>query len=77
MITKYKVNEVAKDFGLQNKQVTDVLGKYFDDPKKSSSALDSKELDVLFDVLTQEHSVENFNAYFAMQKKEEKKPEPK
>ena len=53
MITKYKVNEVAKDFGLQNKQVTDVLGKYFDDPKKSSSALDSKELDVLFDVQKQ------------------------
>ncbi len=77
MITKYKVSEVAKDFGLQNKDVTDILGKYFDDPKKSSTALDSKELDVLFDVLTQENSVENFDAYFAMQKKEEKKPEPK
>ena len=77
MITKYKVSEVAKDFGLQNKDVTDILGKYFDDAKKSSTALDSKELDVLFDVLTQENSVENFDAYFAMQKKEEKKPEPK
>ena len=77
MITKYKVSEVAKDFGLQNKDVTDVLAKYFDEPKKSSTALDSKELDVLFDVLTQEHSVENFDQYFAMQKKEEKKPEPK
>jgi translation initiation factor IF-2 len=75
MITKYKVSEVAKDFGVQSKVVSDILGKYFDDPKKSSTALDSKELDVLFDVLTQENSVTSFDAYFAMQKKEEKKPE--
>ncbi len=76
MITKYKVSEVAKDFNIQSKVVTDILGKYFSEPKKSSAALDSKELDVLFDALTQEHSVENFNAYFAM-KKEEPKEEPK
>ena len=72
MITKYKVNEVSKDFGLQNKEIIELLGKYFEEPKKSQTALDSKELDVLFDVLTQEHSVESFDAFFAMQKKEEK-----
>ncbi len=77
MITKYKVSEVAKDFGLQSKEISDILGKYFDEPKKSSTALDSKELDVLFDVLTQDNSVTSFDAYFAMQKKEEKKPEAK
>ena len=77
MITKYKVSEVAKDLGLQSKQVTDTLAKYFEEPKKSSTALDTKELDVLFDVLTQENAVDSFDAYFAMQKKEEKKPEPK
>ena len=74
MITKYKVNEVAKDFGLQTKDVTEKLAKFFDEPKKSQTALDTKELDVLFDVLTQENSVSDFNAYFAMQKKEEKAP---
>ncbi len=77
MITKYKVSEVAKDLNLQGKQISDTLAKYFEDPKKSSTALDTKELDVLFDVLTQENSVDSFDAYFAMQKKEEKKPEPK
>ncbi len=74
MITKYKVNEVAKDFGLQTKDITETLAKFFDEPKKSQTALDTKELDVLFDVLTQENSVSDFNAYFAMQKKEEKAP---
>ncbi len=78
MLTKIKVSEIAKDFGLQNKEVTDILARFFDDPKKSQTALDTKELDVFCDVLTQENSVESFNAYFAAaQKKEEKKPEPK
>ncbi len=85
MITKYKVGEVAKDFGLQNKDIIEVLGKFYEGPKKAQTALDTKELDVLFDVLTQENSVESFNSYFAMKKvvekkapkKEEKKPEPK
>ncbi len=75
MITKYKVNEVAKDFGLQNKEIIEVLGKFYEEPKKAQTALDTKELDVLFDVLTQENSVENFNSYFAMKKVEEKKEE--
>ncbi len=74
MITKYKVNEVAKDFGLQTKDITEKLAKFFDEPKKSQTALDTKELDVLFDVLTQDNSVSDFNAYFAMQKKAEKAP---
>ncbi|MBQ7114981.1 MAG: translation initiation factor IF-2 [Clostridia bacterium] len=75
MITKYKVNEVAKDFGLNNKEIIEVLGKFYEEPKKAQTALDTKELDVLFDVLTQENSVESFNAYFAMKKVEEKKEE--
>ncbi len=77
MITKYKVSEVAKDLGLNNKEIIEVLGKFYDEPKKAQTALDTKELDVLFDVLTQENSVENFNAYFAMKKVEEKKEEKK
>ncbi len=75
MITKYKVNEVAKDFGLNNKEIIEVLGKFYEEPKKAQTALDTKELDVLFDVLTQENSVESFNSYFAMKKVEEKKEE--
>ncbi len=75
MITKYKVNEVAKDLGLNNKEIIEVLGKFYEEPKKAQTALDTKELDVLFDVLTQENSVENFNSYFAMKKGEEKKEE--
>ena len=78
MISKYKVNEVAKDFNKHAKDITELLARFFEEPKKSQTALDSKELDVIFDVLTQENQVESFNAYFSMQKKSEAKaPEKK
>lgn len=68
MTKKYKLNEAAKDFGVSNKKVTEILAKYFDGEKKSQTALEEKELDVLFDVLTAETAVDSFDGYFAMQK---------
>ena len=73
MVGKYKINEVAKDFGKAAKDITDLLSRFFDEPKKTQAALENKELDIIFDVLTQENQVESFDAFFAMQKPAEKK----
>ena len=75
-IKKNKLNEVAKDFNMQSKALIELLGKYFDGEKKSQATLEDKEMDVIFDVLTKQHSVESFDDYFAMQK-ENKEPAPK
>lgn len=75
-IKKNKLNEVAKDFNMQSKALIELLGKYFDGEKKSQATLEDKEMDVIFDVLTKQHSVESFDDYFAMQK-ENKEPTPK
>lgn len=75
-IKKNKLNEVAKDFNMQSKALIELLGKYFDGEKKSQATLEDKEMDVIFDVLTKQHSVESFDEYFAMQK-ENKEPAPK
>ncbi len=75
-IKKNKLNEVAKDFNMQSKALIELLGKYFDGEKKSQTTLEDKEMDVIFDVLTKQHSVESFDDYFAMQK-EIKEPAPK
>ena len=75
-IKKNKLNEVAKDFNIQSKALIELLGKYFDGEKKSQATLEDKEMDVIFDVLTKQHSVESFDEYFAMQK-ENKEPAPK
>ena len=46
----------------------DLLGEYFEEPKKHMTALEEKELDVIFETFTQQNEVESFDAYFAMGK---------
>ncbi len=76
-IKKNKLNEVAKDFNIQSKALIELLAKYFDGEKKSQTALEDKEMDVVFDILTKQHSVDNFDAYFAMQQEKKKEPAKK
>ena len=54
---KYKVNELAKDFGMQTKEIIEILGKYSGTPKKSGQNLDDGELNLLFEHLTQHNQV--------------------
>ena len=78
MISKYRVHEVAKDFNVPSKEILDIVSKHFDGQKKSMTALEEAELDVIFEIVTQENSVENFDDYFASAnepKKETKKEE--
>lgn len=81
-IKKYKIHELAKDFNIQSKFVIENLSKYFEGEKKSQTALDEKELDFIFDLITKENSVKSFDEYFAAvpqekPKKAEKKEEKK
>ena len=68
MTKKYKLHEAAKDFNVPSKKLIELLGKYFEGDKKSQTALEEKELDVIFDVLTAENAVDSLDSYFAMQK---------
>lgn len=76
MMIKYRVSEVAKDFGVPSKDVIELLAKYVDTPKKSATALEENELDLVFEHFTQKNSVENFDAYFATAA-EKKEPGPR
>ena len=71
MMVKYRVHEVAKDLEVANKEVLDILGKYVKEPKKHMTALEEDELNIVFDKFTQDHAVENFDAYFAAREKAE------
>ncbi len=66
---KYKVHEVAKDLGLQSKAVTDVVEKYCNSTKKSMTALEEEELNVVFDYFTQQNAMESLDSYFAVRDK--------
>lgn len=76
MVIKYKLSDVAKDFNRQNKDIIELLAKHIDGPKKkATNALEDKELDIVFEVMTQENSVESFESYFATQTVKEKAPQ--
>ena len=65
IVNKYKVNELARDFGMQTKQIIEILGKYFDTPKKSGQNLDDRELTVVFEYLTQHNQIASIQEIYA------------
>ncbi len=77
MIKKYKVHEVAKDFDIQSKFIIEKLSQNFEGEKKSQTALEEKELDFIFDVITKDNSVKSFDEYFNAVPQEKPKAEPK
>lgn len=79
MVIKYKVSDIAKDFGKNNKDIINILSEYCEGPaKKANTVLEENELNILFDKLTEENSVESLDDYFNCAKKaEKKKPDEK
>lgn len=83
---KYKIHEIAKNFGMQSKDVIDLLNTYFPKERKSSNSLTEKEVNFFFEVVTQKNALKNFDAYVAagkrlmkerqLSKKGGSKPEP-
>ncbi len=62
---KYRIHEVAKDFGSTSKKVIEILEKISDEPKKHTTVLEDRELDYIFETITQANEVASFDAYFA------------
>ena len=79
-IEKYRVHEVAKDFGLPTKTITEILTKYAETPKNHMQALTDQELSLIFEYLTQHNQVSSIQTIFAdtyqEPAKEAKKAEP-
>ena len=74
MVIKFKVSDVAKDFGKNNKDIINILSEYCDGPaKKANTVLEENELNILFDKLTSDNSVESLDNYFNSAKKSDKK----
>ena len=73
---KYRVHEVAKDFGLPSKNITEILTKYATTPKNHMQVLEDSELSVIFEYLTQQHQCATMEDLVRVPAVE-KKPEPK
>ena len=81
-LVKYRLKEVAADFGVAAKEISDIIGAFGEKPKSNSQVLTDQELNLVFDVMTQRHPIDSLEQVFAVQPKpkaeapkaEEKKP---
>ena len=74
---KYRVREVAADLGIAPKDVSEIVGKYFDRPKSYSQVLTDEQLNVFFEHFTQKNQIASLEQVFAAAQKSEPKAEAK
>ena len=82
---KYKIADVAKEFGVPAKKVIETVSGVTGEAYKTGGTFEEKELNVLLETLTRESAEPSLDAYLASGKEEakpasqpqEKKPEPK
>ena len=73
---KYKVNEIAKDFAKDTKDLLEILKEKFPERAfKNTTALEENELNFVFDYMTQKNEVKSFDEYFALGENAQKKRE--
>ena len=65
-MTKIKAYELSKGFvGIPGKELVKILSDYGISEKSHMSALDERELDIIFEYVTQRNQVEDFSVLFA------------
>ena len=67
MSIKYRLKEVAADFGMTTKDVSAVMEKFFEKPKSNTQVLTDEELNVVFDYITQQNQISSLEVVFAAQ----------
>ena len=69
MKLKYKVRDAANDFGVKPKEITEILEKYTGASKKTMTALEDTDMDILFEYFTKANEMESLDSYFAARNK--------
>ncbi len=63
-LIKYRIHEVAKDFNVASKVITQILTDYIAPPKNHMQVLETPELDVIFEYMTQHNQAESLEEIF-------------
>ena len=80
---KYKVTDIAKDFGISTKKVIETFAELTGETRKTGATLEENEVNALLEALTRETAVKDLGEYLASGKEpqpvkqETKKPEAK
>ena len=65
-LVKYRIREVAADFGVAPKEIVEILSKYGEKPKSNTQVLTEEELNVVFDRMTAAHQISSLEQVFAV-----------
>ena len=71
---KYRIREVAADFGVAPKEIVEILSQYCEKPKSNTQVLTEDELNVVFDRMTAKHPISSLEQVFAVQPKPKAEP---
>ncbi len=66
---KYRLKDVATDFGVAPKEVSEIIGKYYEKPKSNTQVLTEEELNAVFDHITKHNQIASIEQVFAVQSK--------
>ena len=76
-LVKYRLKEVAADFGVAPKEIAEIISKFFEKPKSNTQILTDQELNVVFDYMTQKHQIQSLEQVFAAKPTAPKAEAPK
>ncbi len=74
-LVKYRLREVAADFGVAPKEISEIVAKFYEKPKSNTQVLNEDELNAVFDYMTRTHQIASLEQVFAVQPKPKKEPE--
>ena len=76
-LVKYRLREVAQDFGVTPKEVSQILEKYAEKPKSNTQVLTGEELNLVFEAITQKNQIKSLEQVFAVKPAAPKAEAPK
>ena len=71
---KYRVKEVAADFGISPKEISDIVGKYYEKPRSNTQVLTVDELNAVFEHITRNNQISDISQVFNVKPKEQDAP---
>ena len=63
---KYRLKEVAADFGVAPKEISEIISKFYEKPKSNTQVLTDPELNAVFDYMTQKNQIKSLEQVFAV-----------
>ena len=75
-IKQFKVKDLAANFNMKSKEISDILVSYGISGKNTTASLDNSDLDMIFEHLTRQSQVEDIDSYMYAPKTEQPVTKP-